>query len=64
MTRRQLHQLAAIVGADGFVVIRCRRHLIVDFFFAGTPIRQVLAATPSDHRAGRKQIAQLRRAAR
>lgn len=62
MTRR-LHRLAAIVGAEGFVIVRSRRHLIVDFMFAGTPIRQVLAATPSDHRAGRNALAQLRRAA-
>jgi len=63
MTRRYLSELAAIVGAEGFVVVRSRRHLIVDFMFGGTPVRQVLAATPSDWRTSRNQVAQLRRSA-
>lgn len=63
MIRRQLHQLAAIVGAEGFVIVRSRRHLIVDFMFAGRPVRQVLSATPSDWRSRRNAAAHIRRAA-
>jgi hypothetical protein len=59
-----MDDLAKEVGAAGWTVVRERKHLVVDFHFPGGDVRQVMAATGSDHRLDRNVVAQLRRAIR
>ena len=61
---QEMHALAKEVGALGWTMIREKKHLVVDFHFPGGVVRQVMAATGSDHRLDRNVVAQLRRAAR
>lgn len=60
---REIKQLAAEAGADGWVLVRENRHLVIDFRFADRVVRQVLAATPSGARSRRNEAAWLRRQA-
>ena len=62
--RRHLTQLADAIGASSFVVVRFRKHLIVDFVINDAKVRQVVSASPSDVRAVRNQLASLRRSRR
>ena len=61
---RDVTAIADAVGADGWVLVRECRHLVVEFRFAGRSVRQVMAATASDRRARANIEAELRRALR
>ena len=60
-TIRQLDRLAASIGATGWVLIRERKHLLVDFHMPDGPLRQVMSASPSDRRASANVAAGARR---
>ena len=62
--RRHLTELAEAIGATSYVVVRFRKHLVVDFIIDEVPVRQVLSSSPSDVRAMRNQLASLRRSRR
>jgi len=61
---REIDDLAAYIGADSWILVRQRRHVVVDFTFDAGSIRQVFASTPSDCRAHRNRRATAARAIR
>jgi hypothetical protein len=58
---REIKSIAEEAGADGWVLVRESKHLIIDFRFGPRLFRQVLAATPSGARARRNEVAWLKR---
>lgn len=60
----EIDRLADHAGADGWVLVRCGRHAVVDFIFPQGAVRQVFAISPSDVRAKLARRTSLRRAAR
>ena len=62
-TRRTLNRIAAEAGASGWTLVREAKHMLVDFHYPAGAVRQAMALTPSDRRAERNMIAELRRSA-
>lgn len=60
--KKQIGELAQAAGFVGHEVVRETGHFIVDFITDhGTKVRAVMAKTPSDGRADKNKLAQLKR---
>lgn len=60
----EIDRLADWIGADGWMLVRSRRHVIVEFITDTGPVRQTFSLSPSDQRAQLNRRASLRRAMR
>lgn len=61
--RIEITALAEGAGAISWTLVRCSKHLIVDFKLEDRTVRQVMPSTPSDVRARRNMAAHLKRQA-
>lgn len=59
---REIDRLADALGAYNWILVRQRRHVMVEFHFATGSVRQTFSTSPSDHRTQQNRQAELRRA--